>query len=73
MFLLIACSLAKDSFAFLTRYLATFSDSGEDASSMNEAKEEAVQAVIDFVRSPDIVQVSHLSNFVHPLEFVYSV
>ncbi|XP_074574332.1 uncharacterized protein LOC141830804 [Curcuma longa] len=49
-------SLAKDSFAFLTRYLATFSDSGEDASSMNEAKEEAVQAVIDFVRSPDIVQ-----------------
>ncbi|XP_042460027.1 eukaryotic translation initiation factor 3 subunit M-like [Zingiber officinale] len=49
-------SMAKDSFAFLTRYLATFSGSGEDASSMNEAKEEAVQAVVDFVRSPDIVQ-----------------
>ncbi|WOL15238.1 eukaryotic translation initiation factor 3 subunit M [Canna indica] len=49
-------SMAKDSFAFLTRYLATFSGSAEDAYAMNEAKENAVQAVIDFVKSPDIFQ-----------------
>lgn len=49
-------SMAKDSFAFLTRYLATFSGAGEDAYTMNEAKEEAVQAIIEFVKSPDIFQ-----------------
>ncbi|XP_064938675.1 uncharacterized protein LOC135592884 isoform X2 [Musa acuminata AAA Group] len=48
--------MAKDSFAFLTRYLATFSGAGEDAYTMNEAKEEAVQAIIEFVKSPDIFQ-----------------
>lgn len=53
------CSMAKDSFSFLTRYLATFSGAGEDAYTMNEAKEEAVQAIIEFVKSPDIFQVRH--------------
>ncbi|KAM3363709.1 eukaryotic translation initiation factor 3 subunit M isoform X1 [Capsicum galapagoense] len=43
---------AKDSFMFLTKYLETFSS--EDASNMNEAKEEAARAIIDFVRSPDM-------------------
>lgn len=42
----------KDSFMFLTKYLETFSS--EDASNMNEAKEEAARAIIDFVRSPDM-------------------
>ncbi|KAL3525839.1 hypothetical protein ACH5RR_014211 [Cinchona calisaya] len=47
-------SYVKDSFKFLTRYLATFS--GEDAHDMNEAKEEAVQAIVDFVKAPDMFQ-----------------
>ncbi|GAU29178.1 hypothetical protein TSUD_275970, partial [Trifolium subterraneum] len=47
-------SLSKDSFKFLTNYLATFS--GEDAHILSEAKEEAVRAVVDFVRAPDVFQ-----------------
>ncbi|XP_008786018.1 eukaryotic translation initiation factor 3 subunit M [Phoenix dactylifera] len=49
-------SMAKDSFAFLTKYLATFSGAGEESCTMNEAKEEAVHSIIEFVRSPDIFQ-----------------
>lgn len=37
------------------KYLATFA--GEDASTLNEAKEEAVRAIIEFVKSPDTFQV----------------
>lgn len=44
----------KDSYAFLFKYLQTFI--GEDASTLNEAKEEAVRAVIEFVKSPDMFQ-----------------
>ncbi|KAH1038317.1 hypothetical protein J1N35_040060 [Gossypium stocksii] len=44
-------SLGKDSFKFLTKYLATFS--GEDSYVIGEAKEEAVRAVIEFVKAPD--------------------
>lgn len=47
-------SLAKDSFKFLTKYLATFS--GEDAYTMSEAKEEAVRAIVEFVKAPDTFQ-----------------
>ncbi|KAE8021425.1 hypothetical protein FH972_007317 [Carpinus fangiana] len=47
-------SAAKDSFKFLTKYLATFS--GEDAYKMSEAKEEAVHAIVDFVKAPDMFQ-----------------
>ncbi|XP_027153100.1 eukaryotic translation initiation factor 3 subunit M-like [Coffea eugenioides] len=47
-------SSAKDSFKFLTRYLATFSD--EDAYALSEAKEEAVRAIVDFVKAPDMFQ-----------------
>ncbi|KAF6139521.1 hypothetical protein GIB67_015478 [Kingdonia uniflora] len=46
--------LAKDSFYFLTKYLATFS--GEDAYVMGEAKEEAVRAIVEFVKAPDMFQ-----------------
>lgn len=51
-------SSVKDSFKFLTKYLATFS--GEDAYKMSEAKEEAVHAIVDFVKAPDMFQVSTL-------------
>jgi hypothetical protein len=47
--------LSKDSFKFLTDYLATFS--GEDAHVLSEAKEEAVRAIVDFVKAPDLFQV----------------
>ncbi|KAG9439064.1 hypothetical protein H6P81_019229 [Aristolochia fimbriata] len=47
-------STGKDSFNFLTKYLATFS--GEDAYTMSEAKEEAVRAIIEFVKAPDMFQ-----------------
>ncbi|CAN1322588.1 Eukaryotic translation initiation factor 3 subunit M [Linum perenne] len=45
-------SSTKDGFKFLTKYLATFS--GEDA--IAEAKEEAVRAVVEFVKAPDMFQ-----------------
>ncbi|KAL9354758.1 hypothetical protein Peur_052728 [Populus x canadensis] len=47
-------SSAKDSFKFLTRYLATFS--GEDAYIMGEAKDEAARTIIEFVKAPDMFQ-----------------
>ncbi|KAJ0099703.1 hypothetical protein Patl1_21689 [Pistacia atlantica] len=47
-------SSSKDSFKFLTKYLATFS--GEDAYTMGEAKEEAVRTIIEFVKAPDMFQ-----------------
>ncbi|XP_077211287.1 uncharacterized protein LOC143846672 [Tasmannia lanceolata] len=47
-------SSAKESFTFLTRYLATFS--AEDPYTMSEAKEEAVRAIIEFVKAPDVFQ-----------------
>ncbi|GMH27459.1 hypothetical protein Nepgr_029302 [Nepenthes gracilis] len=48
-------SSGKDSFHFLTKYLATFS--GNNAyDDMTEAKEDAVHAVIEFVKAPDIFQ-----------------
>lgn len=59
--LLLYCSSssAKDSFKFLTKYLATFSD--EDTYKMGEAKEEAAHTIIEFVKAPDMFQV--LLNF----------
>ncbi|KAI3462871.1 hypothetical protein Pfo_019534 [Paulownia fortunei] len=47
-------SSAKDSFNFLVKYLETFS--GDDALNVAEAKEEAVHAVIEFVKAPDMFQ-----------------
>ncbi|KAJ4841674.1 hypothetical protein Tsubulata_019426 [Turnera subulata] len=47
-------SSAKETFKFLTKYLATFS--GEDAYTLGEAKEEAVHTIIEFVKAPDIFQ-----------------
>ncbi|XP_022879479.1 eukaryotic translation initiation factor 3 subunit M-like [Olea europaea var. sylvestris] len=45
---------SKDSFKFLVKYLATFSS--EDELSMSEAKEEAVRAIVEFVKTPDMFQ-----------------
>ncbi|CAK9197803.1 unnamed protein product [Sphagnum jensenii] len=45
---------SKESYSFLVKYLATFA--GEDAVTLSEAKEEAVRAVIEFVKSPDMFQ-----------------
>ncbi|XP_022555126.1 eukaryotic translation initiation factor 3 subunit M-like [Brassica napus] len=45
-------SLVKESLKFLTKYLASFSN--EDA--LDEAKEEAVRAVIEFVKASSIFQ-----------------
>ncbi|KAI8029755.1 Eukaryotic translation initiation factor 3 subunit M [Camellia lanceoleosa] len=45
-------SSARDSFKFLTKYLAIFS--GEDAYNIGEAKEEAVRTIIEFVKAPDM-------------------
>lgn len=45
-------SMSKESFTFLSKYLTTFSV--EEALTMNEEKEEAVQAIIEFVKSPDM-------------------
>ncbi|KAF9663830.1 hypothetical protein SADUNF_Sadunf17G0092700 [Salix dunnii] len=47
-------SSAKDSFKFLTKYLATFSE--KDTYKMGEAKEEAVRTIIEFVKAPDMFQ-----------------
>ncbi|KAG0625071.1 hypothetical protein M758_2G025500 [Ceratodon purpureus] len=44
----------KDSYTFLVKYLATFA--AADSSYLNEAKEEAVRAVLEFVKSPDMFQ-----------------
>lgn len=52
--------MSKDSFKFLTNYLVTFN--GEDANVLSEAKEEAVRAIVDFVKAPDVFQVTW-SNF----------
>ncbi|CAA0824542.1 Proteasome component (PCI) domain protein [Striga hermonthica] len=45
---------AKDSFDFLVKYLETFS--GDDVLAVDEGKEEAVRAVIEFVKAPDMFQ-----------------
>ncbi|KAL8137636.1 hypothetical protein V2J09_003637 [Rumex salicifolius] len=47
-------SNAKDSFNFLTKYLVTFSS--ENADDLSQAKDVAVQAIIEFVKAPDMFQ-----------------
>ncbi|GJX94640.1 hypothetical protein Tco_0349226 [Tanacetum coccineum] len=71
-------STPKETLKFLTKYLATFS--GEDANAMEEAKEEVVYTIIEFVKSPDMFQVSYyltrldhevVIQFVKTLFFAY--
>ncbi|KAL9674633.1 hypothetical protein QQ045_030905 [Rhodiola kirilowii] len=47
-------SSPRDSFKFLDKYLATFS--GEDVTSVSEAKGEAVKAIVEFIKAPDVFQ-----------------
>ncbi|CAO2834904.1 unnamed protein product [Amaranthus hypochondriacus] len=47
-------SSGKEPFNFLTKYLATFSPQDEHA--MNEVKEDAANAIVEFVKSPDMFQ-----------------
>ncbi|KAM6549380.1 hypothetical protein CsatB_021056 [Cannabis sativa] len=47
-------SSAKDTFKFLTKYLETFS--AEDSHTLSEAKEQAVQTIVEFVKAPDMFQ-----------------
>jgi len=50
-------SMTKDYFKFLNKYLATFKGSDDDSATIGDAKEEAVAAIIEFVKSPDLFQV----------------
>lgn len=45
---------SKESFSFLVKYLETYAD--EDTHTLSEAKEEAVRAIIEFVKAPDMFQ-----------------
>eukprot|EP00250_Pteridium_aquilinum_P009721 c18886_g1_i1 orf=1023-2255(-) len=45
---------SKESFTFLVKYLETFAE--EDPHTLSEAKEEAVRAVVEFVKAPDMFQ-----------------
>lgn len=57
---MLSCSKdAKDAFAFLVKYLATFS---KDEASTPEAKEGAVRAAVDYIKTPDAFQVSRTNN-----------
>ncbi|KAM1824549.1 hypothetical protein ACFX13_024122 [Malus domestica] len=47
-------NMTKESFKFLTKYLATFS--GEDVHTLSEAKEEAIRTIVEFVKAPDMYQ-----------------
>ncbi|CAM8965096.1 unnamed protein product [Rhodiola kirilowii] len=43
-----------DYFKFLDKYLATFS--GEDVTALSEAKGEAVKAIVEFIKAPDMFE-----------------
>jgi len=49
--------MTKEYFNFLNKYLATFKGSDDDSATIGDAKEEAVAAIIEFVKSPDLFQV----------------
>lgn len=55
--------MGKESFTFLSKYLATFSGTDEDAVAINEVKEDAVRAVVEFVKTPDLFRVSYSTFF----------
>ncbi|XP_074272909.1 uncharacterized protein LOC141596609 [Silene latifolia] len=47
-------SSGKESYNFVAKYLATFSQ--EDENALSEVKDEAVNAIIEFVKAPDMFQ-----------------
>ena len=50
-------SMAKEYFNFLNKYLATFKGSDDESATIGDAKEEAVAAIIEFVKSSNLFQV----------------
>jgi len=50
-------SMAKEYFNFLNKYLATFKGSDDESATIGDAKEEAVVAIIEFVKSSNLFQV----------------
>ncbi|WMV46467.1 hypothetical protein MTR67_039852 [Solanum verrucosum] len=61
---------AKESFKFLIQYLGAFLD--EDASIINE-KEEALHAIIAFVKAPDMFQILNCQMLSFPMVCQYIV
>ncbi|KAL6653223.1 hypothetical protein ACP70R_012148 [Stipagrostis hirtigluma subsp. patula] len=53
--------MSKEYFNFLNKYLATFKGSEEDAGAIGDAKEEAVAAIIEFVKSAGLYQCDLLN------------
>lgn len=51
--------MTKEYFNFLNKYLATFKGSDDDSATIGDAKEEAVAAIIEFVKSSTLFQVLH--------------
>ena len=49
--------MTKEYFNFLNKYLATFKGSDDDSATIGDAKEEAVAAIIEFVKSSNLFQV----------------
>lgn len=53
--------MAKEYFNFLNKYLATFKGSDDESGTIGDAKEEAVAAIIEFVKSPNLFQCDLLN------------
>ncbi|XP_062225062.1 uncharacterized protein LOC133923809 [Phragmites australis] len=53
--------MSKEFFNFLNKYLATFKGSDDDSDTIGDAKEEAVAAIIEFVKSPTLFQCDLLN------------
>ncbi|RCV32469.1 hypothetical protein SETIT_7G005400v2 [Setaria italica] len=53
--------MAKEYFNFLNKYLATFKGSDDDSATIGDAKEEAVAAIIEFVKSSNLFQCDLLN------------
>lgn len=50
-------SMAKEYFDFLNKYLATFKGLDDASATIGDPKEEAVAAIIEFVKSSNLFQV----------------
>ncbi|KAI5015286.1 hypothetical protein ZWY2020_056676 [Hordeum vulgare] len=55
-------NMAKEHFKFLNKYLTTFNGSTHEADAIGAAKEEAAVAIIEYVKSADLYQVSSLQK-----------
>jgi len=53
--------MTKEYFNFLNKYLATFKGSADDSATIGDAKEEAVAAIIEFVKSSTLFQCDLLN------------